>query len=273
MSSALVTRTQVQNYLITNYPSLVKRCKVYDLTDPQGSLLLAAQPVAGKVTVFAYGPERNLTNAERADLKTTVTTKSVAGLEIGVLNPFLLNFRIQASISYFAEYDTQTVAYIIKQNLITQFSPQFSQSVEEKLRYNDVLRTIYANLSVHSVDSLTLSTQYSGFAISGAVASGGKVTYTSNGHVFSVGDLVSVTNITPNSLNTATATTVISRTDNTFVLGNAAASGTYVSGGTSAGSSPYWGAVSGNDINYNFKGSLLNLTVEKISLSLTSFSV
>lgn len=273
MSSALTTTSQLQNYLLVTYPSLVKRCKVYDLTDPEGTLTLAGAPIAGKVTVFAYGPERNLTNTEITELENDIAEKSVAGLEIGIVNPYLLNFRIQATVSYYSIFEAANVEELIKQNLINQFSPTYSQWTEEKLRYNDVLRAIYANPSVHSVESLTLSTQYTGVAVSGATASGGNVTYTSVGHPFSVGDLVAVTGITPSSLNTTTPTAVISRTNNTFVLANGAASGTYVSGGTSAGSSPYWGSVSGNDINYTYKGSLLNLQLEKISLTLNSFTI
>lgn len=272
MSSALTTTSQLQNYLLTNYPGLVKRCKVYDLTDPEGSLTLAAAPTAGKITVFAYGPERNLTNTEITDLEEDIAGKSVAGLEIGIVNPYLLNFRIQATVSYYSVFESSNVSDLIKQNLLNQFSPTYSQWTEEKLRYNDVLRAIYANPSVQNVNSLTISVQYSGISISGAVASNGNVTYTSTGHPFSVGDLVAVTGITPGSLNTTTATAVISRTNNTFVLANAAASGAYASGGTGAGSSPYWGSVSGNDIEYNYKGSLLNLQLEKISLTLNSFT-
>jgi len=48
MSSALTTTSQLQNYLLVTYPSLVKRCKVYDLTDPEGTLTLAGAPIAGK---------------------------------------------------------------------------------------------------------------------------------------------------------------------------------------------------------------------------------
>jgi|GEM_PF-2055968 len=273
MSSALVTATQLQNYILVSNPGLISRCKVYDLTDPQGNVLLADAPVSGKVTVFAYGPQRNLTDAEKNTLASDVQDKSVAGLEIGVRNPFLLNFRIVATISYYSNLDSANVSDLVKQNLLVAFSPENSQAVEEKLRYNTVLRTIHELPSVYSVDSLALSTQYSGMTITGAVKSGNNVTYTSNNHVFSVGDLVAVNGVTPGTLNTTTPTAVTARTANTFTLVNAGASGTYGSGGTGTGTSPNWGSVSGSDINYSYKGSLLNLQPEKISLTLNSIEI
>jgi len=270
MSSALATATQLKNYILVSNPALVSRCKVYDLTDPDGDLLLADGDVAGKIAVFAYGPKRNLTDAEKTTIKNDIQDKSVAGLEIGIKNPFLLNFRIVATLSYYSNLDSTTVSELVKQNLLTNFSPETSQASEEKLRYNTVLRAIHALPSVYSVDSLAITTQYSGMTITGAAKSGNNVVYTSNNHLFSIGDLVAVTAITPGTLNTTTPTAVIARTANTFTLVNAGASGTYNSGGTSTGSSPYWGNVSGSDIDYSYKGSLLNLQPEKISLTLNS---
>jgi len=273
MSSAVTTALQLRNYILAEYPSLVKRCKVYDLTDKDGGFELSDAPVAGKVVAFVYGPERNLTNAELTEIKDDVAERSVAGLEIGVSNSTLLNFRIVATLNYYSSYDTDAVKTMMIRNLTQEFSPTNSQSQEEKLRYNDVLRAIYANPAIHSIDSLTISNTYSGMAITNAVKSGNNVVYTSNNHQYSVGDMAAVTAVTPETLNTSTPTAVIARTTNTFTLVNAAASGTYASGGTSAGLSPGWGSVSGSDINYFYKGSLLNLQSEKVVLTLNSFAV
>lgn len=273
MSSAVTTALQLRNYILAEYPSLVKRCKVYDLTDKDGGFELSDAPVAGKVVAFVYGPERNLTNAELTEIKDDVAERSVAGLEIGVSNSTLLNFRIVATLNYYSSYDTDAVRAMMIRNLTQEFSPLNSQSQEEKLRYNDVLRAIYANPAIHSIDSLTISNTYSGMAITNAVKSGNNVVYTSNNHHYSVGDMAAVTAVTPGTLNTSTPTAVIARTANTFTLVNAAASGTYTSGGTSVGSSPGWGSVSGSDINYFYKGSLLNLQPEKVVLTLNSFAV
>lgn len=272
MSSCLTTKQQLQNYIFAQYPNIVRRVKVYDLTDKDGNLQLSDAPVAGKVVAFVYGPERNLTGNELTEITTDVSEKSVAGLEIGVKNVFLLNFRIVATINYFANYETSSVESEIKQNLQIAFSPNYVQFSEELLRYVNVQRVIYASQSVHSVTSLTITTSYSGIAITGAVKSGNNVTYTSNNHPYSVGDMVAVTGITPNGLN-STSRAITARTTNTFTVTNAGASGTYSSGGTSTGYSPNWGSVVGSDIEYYYKGSLLNLQPEKISLTLNSIEI
>lgn len=270
MSSALVTADQLKNYILTSYPTIAKRCRVYDLTDPSGNLLLSDAEVAGKVAIFVYGPGRNLTQTEITSIETDIANKSVAGLELGVLNPVLLNFKITATVSYYSNFDTESVSSLLKETLLNSFSPVSYQSSEEKLRYNSVLRAIHALPSIYSVDSLTISKTDSS-TITGAVKSGNNVTYTS-ANTFSVGDLVTVTGITPSSLN-STQRAITARTATSFTVENASASGTYSSGGSAAVTSPNWGATSGNDILYQYKGSLLNLQSEKIVLTLNSIEV
>jgi hypothetical protein len=65
--------------------------------------------------------------------------------------------------------------------------------------------------------------------ITGAVKVGNNVTYTSL-NAYSVGDVVTVTGITPSGLN-CTGKTITARTGTTFTVVNAAATGTYSSGG------------------------------------------
>lgn len=273
MSSSLTTKQQLQNYIFAKYPNLVRRVKVYDLTDKDGGFELSDAAVAGHVVAFVYGPERNLTNIELGEITNDVLEKSIAGIDIGVANATLLNFRVVATVNYFSTYDVTAVENEIIQNLLTAFSPNYSQWSEELLRYVDVQRVIYASPSVHSVTSLALSTQYTGLTVTGATQSGNDVTYTCANHPLSIGDNVAVTGITPSTLDTSTATPVTARTTDTFTVTNAAASGTYGSGGSAAGNSPNWGSVSGSDINYYYKGSLLKLTPEKISLTLNSIEI
>jgi len=273
MSSALTTGSQLRNYILTKYPTLAKRCKVYDLTDPESDLEIGDPDVAGKVTIYVYGPERNLTTAEKTNLTSDATNKSVAGLEVGVVDPVLLNFKITATINYYADFEASNVSDTIKENLLTQFSPIYCQWSEEKLRYNDVLRAIYANPAVHSVDSLTISSQdTSGSTITNVAISGGNATYTAN-NTYSIGDMVAVTGIVGGTLNFTTPRAITARTSTTFTVSSTGLSGTRVSGGTSTAYSPNWGSVSSNDILYFKKGSLLNLQPEKIVLTMQSFEV
>lgn len=270
MSSALVTADQLKNYILTAYPSLAKRCRVYDLTDPEGNLLISDTDVAGKVSIFVYGPNRNLTENEITILEGDIADRSVAGLELGILNPVLLNFKITATVSYYSNFSSADISTLLKENLVNQFSPTNFQTSEEKLRFNTVLRAIHTLPSIYSVDSLAISKTDSS-VITGAVKSGNNVTYTS-ANTFSIGDLVTVTSVTPSSLN-STQRAITARTATSFTVVNSTASGTYVSGGSAVVLSPNWGAVSGNDILFHYKGSLLNLQLEKIVLTLNSIEI
>lgn len=270
MSSALVTTSQLNNYVLVNYPQLISRSKVYDLTDPEGARVIGEADVAGKILICAYGPQRFLTNTEITTINTDISDRVVAGLEVGVVSPVFVNFKIVATCTYLSQYDTADVNTLLTNNLLNKFSPNVSQWTEEKLRYNDVLRFFYSNQAIHSVDSLTISKTDSA-TITGAVKVGDNVTYTAV-NTFSVDDVVTVTGISPSGLNCATKV-ITARTNTTFTVVNAAASGTYTSGGTAAVTSPNWGSVSGSDILYATKGTLINLQPEKIVLTLNSITI
>jgi hypothetical protein len=270
MSSALVTTSQLNNYVLISYPQLISRSKVYDLTDPEGARVIGEAEVPGKILLCAYGPQRLLTNTEITTINTDISDRVVAGLEVGVVSPVFANFKIVATCTYLSQYDSADVSTLLINNLLTKFSPSSSQWTEERLRYNDVLRFFYSNPSIHSVDSLTISKTDSA-NITGAVKVGNNVTYTAV-NTFSVNDVVTVTGITPSGLNCATKV-ITARTNTTFTVVNAAATGTYTSGGAAAVTSPNWGEVSGSDILYATKGTLLNLQAEKIVLTLNSISI
>jgi hypothetical protein len=270
MSSALVTTSQLNNYVLISYPQLISRSKVYDLTDPEGARVIGEAEVPGKILLCAYGPQRLLTNTEITAINTDISDRVVAGLEVGVVSPVFANFKIVATCTYLSQYDSADVSTLLINNLLSKFSPSSSQWTEERLRYNDVLRFFYSNPSIHSVDSLTISKTDTA-TITGAVKVGNNVTYTAV-NTFSIDDVVTVTGITPSGLNCATKV-ITARTNTTFTVVNAAASGTYTSGGTAAVTSPNWGSVSGSDILYATKGTLLNLQPEKIVLTLNSISI
>jgi hypothetical protein len=211
-----------------------------------------------------------LTNTEITTIETDISDRVVAGLEVGVVSPVFANFKIVATCTYLSQYDTADVSTLLINNLLSKFSPSNSQWTEEKLRYNDILRFFYSNPAVHSVDSLTISKTDSA-TITGAVKVGNNVTYTAT-NTFSIDDVVTVTGVTPSGLNCASKV-ITARTNTTFTVVNAAASGTYTSGGTAAVTSPNWGSVSGSDILYATKGTLLNLQEEKIVLTLNSITL
>lgn len=270
MSSALTTASQLQNYVLVSNPSLVTRCKVYDLTDPGASDNLSDASAPGKVTVFAYGPQRALTTPEKTTLLADIQDRSVAGIEFGVKDPYLLDFRITATISYLSSFDATAVETTLKQNLQQFCSPVSSDFNEDRLRYNSLLSFILSHAFVRTVDSLSISNTDTA-TITNAVKSGNDVTYTAT-NKFAVGDLVTVTGITPSGLN-STERAITARTATSFTVSNASASGTYSSGGSASTVMPYWGSTSGNDILFTKKGSLLNLSEQKITLTLNSITL
>lgn len=271
-SSALTTANQLQNYVLVEYPELITRCKVYDLTDPGGLLDVGEAQVSGKVAVFVYGPGRLLTTTEKNNLETDVINRSVAGLEIGVLDPSLLNFTVTAAILYDSAYDANEVSALVKQQLAQQFSPTYSQYVEERLRYNSVLQSIYQQSGVTHVTSLTLATSKTA-TVNAASVSGAAVTYTMTApHKFIVGDIVTVSGITPSSLNISNKTITSITSTQITIASSGGASGVYSSGGTATVTYAGWDTPDGDDLTYEKKGSLLNLSEGNINLTLTAFS-
>lgn len=268
-SSALVTSAQLENYILAEYPALVTRCKVYDLTDPEGGLAVDDPEEAGKVAVFLYGPGRLLTSGEKGTIETDAIDRSVAGLEIGVLDPTLLDFRITAEVLYDPSLDSAEVEELLTQQLLQQFSPTFAQYSEERLRYNTVLQAIYAQPGVNHVKTLDVSNTETA-TITGASVAGASVTYTANND-FAVNDVVTVTGITPSGLNISDKI-ITARTSSQFTVAQSGgASGVYSSGGTATAKYPNWGANDGDDLLYAKKGSLLNLSEANISLTMTPY--
>jgi hypothetical protein len=181
-----------------------------------------------------------------------------------------LDFKLTATISYYSQFDVAEVEATLKQNLQQLNSPTVSDLNEDRLRYNNILQFILSHQFVKSVDSLALAKTDTA-TITGAAISGTDVVYTAV-NKFAVGDVVTVTGITPSTLN-CTSLTITERTPTSFTVANPSASGTYSSGGSAATTMPNWGAVSGNDILFTKKGSLLNLSEQKIVLTLNSVTI
>lgn len=197
VSSARTTKNQLQSYLLTSYPGLITRAKVYDLTDSGGSLLNGEADSAGFLTFFLYGPNRVLSAGEKTTILNDIENQVTAGLDIGIIDPPLVAFNITATILYDSVFDSTLLSNAIKAQIVDQFSPRNSQYVEEKVRYNDVLRAFQENDGVKHVSSLSLAT---------------------------------------------------------------------------VGGATYWDSNDGNDLVYNKKGTLLNLAVGNITLTMTPYT-
>jgi hypothetical protein len=270
LSSANTTKNQLQSFLVSAYPDLITRAKVYDLTDPGGTLDVDETDEPGYATIYAYGPNRLLTTAEKTEIKNDAVARSVAGITLDVLDPPLLNFFVNATVLYDSSVTSAALSSQITGNLIELFNPLNSQYVEERLRYNTVLNAIQLNSQVIHVTALSIG--YTRTAtITGASVSGPSVTYTANNN-FSVGQTVTVTGITPSGLNIANKI-ITARNATTFTVGaSGGASGSYSSGGTATVTYSGWSGADGNDLLYDKKGSLLQLTEGNILLTLEAYT-
>jgi hypothetical protein len=255
--------------MLSAYPDLITRAKVYDLTDSTGLLDVEEAPISGYVTVYAYGQNRFLTTEEKTALELDIASRSIAGLTIGVLNPPILNFFVSVSVLYDSAITAQDLSPQIIGNLIEIFSPSNCQYSEEKLRYNGVLNAIQINSQVVHVSSLSIGFTRTA-TITGAVVSGASVTYTAN-NSFSVGQTVTVAGITPSGLNISNKVITARTATNFTVAVSGGATGTYTSGGTATVTLPGWSGTSGSDLLYDKKGSLLQLTEGNISLTLEAY--
>jgi len=227
LSVANTTKSQLQSFLVSAYPDLITRAKVYDLTDPEG-------------------------------------------ITLDVLDPPLLNFFINATVLYDSSVTSSALSSQIAGNLLELYSPLNAQYTEERLRYNTVLNGIQLNSQVIHVTALSISNTRTA-SITGASVSGTAVTYTANNN-FSIGQTVTVTGITPSGLNISNKI-ITARNATTFTVGvSGGASGSYSSGGTATVTLPGWSGADGNDLLYDKKGSLLQLTEGNILLTLEAYA-
>jgi hypothetical protein len=271
LTNANATSGQLESYLKTTYPDLIKRVKIYDLTDPDGALEVDEADTAGYVTIFGYGPNRFLTETEKTDILSDVENRTVAGLTIGVLDPPILNFIVNASIEYNTSFTSESVEDAVKSNLVEAYGPLKVQYVEEVVRYNGILKLLLDSQGVVHVTELTLETAKTD-SITNATVSSGTATYTSTSHNLIVGDVVTVTGITPGTLNIADKT-ITAVTTSTFSVASSGASGAYSSGGTYTVTYSGWGTPDGDNLTFSNKGSLTQLDSDNIFLTLTEFEV
>jgi hypothetical protein len=192
-------------------------------------------------------------------------------LTIGVLDPQILNFIVNASIEYNTSFTSESVEDAVKSNLVEAYGPLKVQYVEEVVRYNGILKLLLDSQGVVHVTELTLETAKTD-SITNATVSSGPATYTSTSHNLIVGDVVTVTGITPGTLNIADKT-ITAVTTSTFSVASSGASGAYSSGGTYTVTYSGWGTPDGDNLTFSNKGSLTQLDSDNIFLTLTEFEV
>ena len=159
-SKAITTARQLNNFIIADNPNLVTRSKVYDLTDKDGALTVGDPDVSGHVTVFAYGPKRFLTTAEKNEILSIVTDATVAGLDIGIKDPILLDLKITGTVYHYSTITSADLENELEEFLTGYYSVDYAPWQEELIRRDDILSLILSNPYVRNVSSLAISTKW-----------------------------------------------------------------------------------------------------------------
>ena len=195
LSTALTKASHVKSSLLANN-TVIKRCKVYDLTDYTGTYprLFTAPNDLGQVTVYAFGNNRQLTAAERTEVATYVADRSVAGLTVGCMEMDLIDVAVTANVKYDHAYNTAEITQLVREKILGYLSPlifpagaKYQTGVSnEGWTQGDVIGSIMEVGGVLYVESVTFSVA-SGNSSSGTALSsmytitGGNVVFLAKG--------------------------------------------------------------------------------------------
>ena len=195
LSTALTKASHVKSSLLAT-STVIKRCKVYDLTDYTGTYprLFTAPNDLGHITIYAFGNNRQLTAAERTEVATYVADRSVAGLTVGCLEMDLIDVEVTADIKYDQAYNSDEITQFVREKILGYLTPlTFSGSAtyqtgvsNEGWTQGDLIGQIMEIGGVLYVDSVTFSVA-SGNSSSGTALSsmytitGGNVVFLAKG--------------------------------------------------------------------------------------------
>ena len=195
LSSSFAKASQIDSFIASGYRNLVSRSKTYDLTDPDGDLLLSDSDEVGFVTIFAYGIGDFVEEEQKTDLLISIQEKTVAGLEIGINNVNLVNLDISATVSYSTEYESLVIANNVKSALTSYFSPE-NYRFSNGIKLSEFYSVISGVRGVIYMDDLTVTPQSATYATNDAA---GNIEYVYKGSLpsVSIDDIV----LTLNSVN------------------------------------------------------------------------
>lgn len=133
LSSAFAKPSQIEGYVLSFFSSNVGRCKVYDLTNPSSGLEWDDADEPGYVTIVAYGIDNLLAVDEKIDILTSVQERTVAGLEVDVIDPYIADISVSVDVTYSPEYESTVIVDNIKAVIANYFSPsnyRFSDGIK-----------------------------------------------------------------------------------------------------------------------------------------------
>lgn len=124
LSSSFARASQVDGYVLSEFASTVSRCKTYDLTDSTGALEWSDADEPGYITIFTYGINSLLTTDQKLDVLVAVQDRTVAGLEVGVVDANLVDLTVFVEATHSSNYESATVQENIETVIANYFSPQ-----------------------------------------------------------------------------------------------------------------------------------------------------
>lgn len=168
LSSAFAKASQIDGHVYATFTDTVSKAKAYDLTDPGGDLLWDDPVEQGFVTVFVYGKNAYLTNDQKIDILVSIQDRTIAGLEVGVIDANIVDISADISVIYSSEYDSDKVEYNIQSVVASNFSPN-GYKFSDKIRRSEFIAVISSVPGVMYVEDVTLTCGTGGTIVSGNV--------------------------------------------------------------------------------------------------------
>jgi len=156
LSANTATARQIEAFVLTGY-NYVRRCKAYDVTDPDASLFFSAPDKAGYTTIFVWGLESGLSANRLYELLVAISNKSTAGLNFSVLNFTPINVGVNVSAVYDPAYAEQDVVDSIKASLHSFLSPNGFTSKSERVKVSELSAIVSSTPGVEYVVDVTIN--------------------------------------------------------------------------------------------------------------------
>lgn len=167
LNETLVTAKQVQSYVLANYQN-VGRCYVVDLTkyDATGageSTRIGGSSDTGYITIYAYGNKQLLQAADQTEILADISSKSTAGLSVGIDDFFEASVDIEVELIYDDSMDEDIIVTLVQEFVFNAVSRETFPLGEQHLRTSyiaSVVSSIDGILSVGKVSIVDYPTGY-----------------------------------------------------------------------------------------------------------------
>lgn len=155
LSSSFAKASQIDGFILSQFLSTVSRCKTFDLTNATSGLQWTDPNEQGYVTVFTYGINQQLTNDQKLDILIAVQDRTVAGLDVSVVDANIVLLDVVVSATHSSAYDSEIVQENIENLLTNYFSPS-NYRFAESINLSEFYSVISAVPGVLYVSSLSV---------------------------------------------------------------------------------------------------------------------